>query len=153
MSCGVCPTLDSTTSLSASPQICPTADTSPAENWPWPTTIAFGFPAPSPSLSLMIFLEILSNIARRRRVLHPPNESLVECFGGVDPRIAKQVVQRDDFGDHGDVLSRVEIDSDLRQLDIEYGCPLHVEAGPFDNGVLVPFLELNHYLDALLLPD
>src|SRR4026209_840250 len=63
------------------------------------------------------------------------------------------MIQGDDFGDHGDVLARVGIDGDLRQLDIEYGGGLDVEPGTLDDRVLVPFLELNHYLDALLLPD
>src|ERR1700674_5807818 len=131
MSSGVIPVLDTTTILSASPQICPTAETSPAENSPWPISIARGLSPSEALLSLIVFLEVFADVARPRRVLHATDQPIVECFSRVYPRIAEQVVQRDDFGDHCDVLSGIEVDRDLGQLDFEYGRGLNVESCPF----------------------
>src|SRR6188768_48881 len=63
------------------------------------------------------------------------------------------MIHGDDFGDDGDVLPGIEINRNLRQLDIQNAGSLHVESSPFDDGILIPLLELHHNLDALLLAD
>src|SRR3954470_19782513 len=73
ISSGVIPIIESTTSLSAIPQIWPTAETRPAANSPRPTPLAPAVTGPPPVCSLMIFLEILLNIACSR-CLHAANE-------------------------------------------------------------------------------
>src|SRR5438105_15956149 len=118
MSSGVMPIIVSTTSLSAIPQIWPTADTRPPANSPCPTTIARGFPGPLSDFSLMVFLEIFANVVGRSG-LHAADQSLIECLGGVDARLAKQMVHRDDFGHHRDVLTGVQVNRDLGQLHIK----------------------------------
>src|SRR5256885_76584 len=151
MSSGVIPIIVSTTSLSAIPQIWPTADTRPPANSPCPTTMARGFPGPPPDSSLMIFLEIFANVVSRRG-FHAVDKSLIKCLGGVDARVAKQVIHRDDFGHHRDVLTGVEVNRNLGQLYIKNSGCLEVEAGALDHRVLIPLLELDYDLDALLLP-
>src|SRR5688500_8774715 len=63
------------------------------------------------------------------------------------------MIERDDFGDYGDVLPRVEEHRDLRQLDLENRGRLDVESGALDDCVLIPLLEHDDDLDALLLPN
>src|SRR2546423_8100670 len=101
----------------------------------------------------MVFLEILSNVACLCRCLHAAHQPVVERLSRVDPRIAKQMVQRDDFSNYRDVFPRIEKDRDLRQFYFQYGGGLDVEAGPFHDGVLIPFFELDDNFDAFLLAD
>ena len=96
---------------------------------------------------------MFADVARPRRSLHATDQPIVERFSRVDPRIAQQMVQRDDFSDHRDILTWIEVDRDLGQLDFEYGRGLNVEPRPLDDGVLIPLLELDDNLDALLLTD
>src|SRR3954467_803524 len=142
MSSGVIPIIDSTISLSAIPQIWPTAETRPPAKSPCPTTIARGFCGALSFASFMVFLEVLADIVRRRR-LHAADEALVECFSGVDARVSQKMIQGDDLGYHRDVLARIEEDRDLGQLYLENRRRLHVEAGALDDRVLVPFLQLD----------
>src|SRR3546814_12331691 len=37
-----------------------------------------------------------------------PYTTLFRSLGGIEPRVAQQVIQRDHLGDHGDVLARVQ---------------------------------------------
>src|SRR2546423_3220102 len=152
MSSGVMPIIVSTTSLSAMPQCCPTAETRPPANSPCPTTMARGLSGALLDLSLMVFLQILANVVRCRS-FHAPHQAVIERLGGVDAGVAQQVIKRDDLGDHGDVLSWVQENGDFRQLDVENRGGLNVEAGALDDGVLIPFLKLNDYFDALLLAN
>src|SRR2546425_6015504 len=98
----------------------------------------------------MIFLEIFANVVRGSS-LHSVNEPLVEYLGGVDSRVAKQMIQRDDFGNDGDVLARIQEYRYPRQLDVQYRRSFDVEARTLNNRVLVPFFELDNHLDTLLL--
>jgi hypothetical protein len=100
----------------------------------------------------MIFLKISLDVARGRG-LHATDEPLVERLRGVDARVAQQVIQRDDLGNYRDVFARVQKYRDLGELDTEDGCGLDIEASALHDGVLMPLLELNHNLNALLLPD
>src|SRR5688500_17127833 len=61
------------------------------------------------------------------------------------------MIHRDDFSDHGDVLPGIQKYLDLRQLDAKDGRRFGVESRAIDNGILIPLLELDHHLDALLL--
>src|SRR5438105_13203653 len=152
MSSGVMPIIVRTTSLSAMPQICPTAETRPPANSPWPTTIARGCSGTLPDLSLMVFLQILANVVCCRS-FQAPHQALVEYFGRVDAGVAQQMIQRDDLGDHGDVFPWIQENGDFRELDVKSQSRFHVEAGALDDGVLIPLLELNDDLDALLLAN
>src|SRR5688572_2688737 len=102
------------------------------------------------SPSLIVFLEILTD-GRRLRRLHALHESLVERFGGVHAAVAKQMIQGDDFGHHCDVLSWVERDQHLGELHAENCRRRAIEPGSIHGRRLVPLLELNDDLDALLL--
>src|SRR3954462_6016234 len=63
------------------------------------------------------------------------------------------MVHGDDFRHHRNVLSGIQEYGDLWQIDVENGRRFHVDADAFDDSVLIPFLELYDYLDALLLAD
>jgi hypothetical protein len=63
------------------------------------------------------------------------------------------MIHRDHFGDHRDVLSRIEKHFDLRQFNPENRRRLRVEAGPVHDRILVPLLEVDHDFHALLLPN
>src|SRR4051812_8442002 len=63
------------------------------------------------------------------------------------------MVEGDDFGDDGDVFSRIQIDGDLWQLHLEDCGGLDIQTQALDNGVLVPLLELNDDFNALLLAN
>src|SRR6185503_8175888 len=152
MSSGVMPIIESTTSLSAMPQIWPTAETSPPANSPCPTTMARGLFGLSPAFSFMIFLQILANVVCRRR-FHATDQPLVEGFRGVYAGIAEEMVHGDDFRDHGDVLPRIEEHCHLRQLDVQNGGRLHVEPDALDDCVLIPLFQLDDDLDSFLLPN
>src|SRR5262245_36719688 len=60
------------------------------------------------------------------------------------------MIHRDHFGHDRDVLSRIERDTNLGQLDVENRRDLRVEPGAVDVGVLIPLLELDDDLDAFL---
>src|SRR5687768_15210170 len=113
------------------PVICCTADGSPAPKSPWPTTIPPAFCCPAESF--MVFLQVLADVLRGSG-FHLPDESRVENLGCVHPGISQQMVERDDFRDHRDVLSRVQKDGDLRQLDLENRRCLDVQTRALDYG-------------------
>jgi hypothetical protein len=100
----------------------------------------------------MVFLKVCLDVAGSRS-LHASDQSFIERLGGVDSRVAKQVIQRDYFRNHRDVFARVQKHRDLGQLDSENGSSLDVETSTLHYGVLVPLLEMDDDLDALLLPD
>src|SRR2546423_14423147 len=100
MSSGVMPIIVNTTSLSAMPQIWPTAETRPPANSPCPTTMARGCPWALPDFSLMVFLQILANVVGCR-TCHALHKTVVESLGGVDAGVAQQNIERADLGDDG----------------------------------------------------
>src|SRR5258708_22930406 len=61
------------------------------------------------------------------------------------------MMDRDDFGDHGDVLAGIEMNGNARNGDTENVRVLVVQSGTVHVGALTPLLELNDDLDALLL--
>src|SRR2546423_10544817 len=102
MSSGVMPIIVNTTSLSAMPQIWPTAETRPPANSPCPTTMARGCPGALPDFSLMDLLQLLANVVGYR-TCHALHQTVVECLGGVDAGVAQQMIQPDELRDHGNV--------------------------------------------------
>src|SRR5690625_1801319 len=67
------------------------------------------------------------------------------------PRITEEVVHREDLGDDGDILARVEWDSDPRDLDAQDIDLVSLYASPVVVVIIVPLLEVDHQLDPLLL--
>src|SRR5690606_35162578 len=84
---------------------------------------------------------------------HRVLEALVEQHGRMHAGVLEQVVHRDHLRDDGDVLPRVERDDDLGHLDAENVDLLGDEPGAVVVHAVVPILQLDDNLDALLLPD
>src|SRR5262245_18860585 len=135
--------LESGMNASLVPMICDTAERSPTAKSPWPARIAR---APS----LIVFREVLSHI---RGLSHATHEPFVERLGRVHTAVAQEVIHCDHLRDDGDVLSRIQEHANQGKLDVEDRRGLGVEARAVDDCRLVPFLELNDDLDALLLPN
>src|ERR1041385_221428 len=127
------------------PVIFCTADFMPTANSPWPITIAL---ASSPLL--IDLFEVFPDFGRGAHLLLEP---LVEARRRIHSAVFQQVIQRDHLGDHGDVLARIEVDANLRNLDVENHGRFGVESGPLRLRFAIPFLELDDDLDALLLPN
>src|SRR5512144_2276437 len=123
-------------SCSPRPVICCTADTSPAANSPWPATMARGrMISVGSSVSLLIvFPKIHQDI---RWFAHLTHEPLVESFGGIDSAVLQQMIQRDHFRDHRDVLSRIQRDAHLRELDVENARGFRLQARSVDRRFLI----------------
>src|SRR4051812_41089119 len=138
-------------SWSPRPVICWTAETRPAANSPWPATIARGCTRSTRGVRslLIVFCKISQHVSGLAHLAHQP---LVESLGGIDSAVLQQMVEGDDFGDDCDVLPRIERDANLWQLDVEDRRRFRVEARSVDGRVLIPLLELNDDLNALLLP-
>src|SRR5687767_2899524 len=112
-----------------------------------------GFRSPLSGAGLLvIFLQVLPDVARRG-LPHPTDQALVEDFGRIDPGVAEQVVERNDFGDDGDVLSGIQRNGDQGDVDAQNRRCFSIESRSIDDGVLVPLLEAHDELDALLLAD
>src|SRR5947208_915085 len=124
-------------SWSPRPVICCTADTRPAANSPWPATIARGcaWSAEGVGSLLIVFRKISQDVGGLTHLAHQP---LVKSLGRIDAAVLQQVVEGDDFGDHGDVLPWIERDANLRELDVEDRRRHRVEARSVDGGVLIP---------------
>src|SRR5579863_6732888 len=151
------PLLVSATSTPPRPVICSTAETIPMANSPCPATRARGTSAvPAASdfpASLIVFSQIpLHKCALAARPLHVVDQPLVELLGRIHPAVAEQMVHGNHLRHDGDVLSRIERDRDLGHRNAQDGHGDAVEACALDDGILVPFLEVDHHLDALLLP-
>src|SRR5258708_4444682 len=99
-------------------------------------------------MSFIVFTEIAAD---GRLVAHLSDERLVEPLGRVDTAPLQQMMHRDDFGDHGDVLAGIEMNGNARNGDTENVRVLVVQSGTVHVGALTPLLELNDDLDALLL--
>jgi hypothetical protein len=69
------------------------------------------------------------------------------------PGILEKMVQRDDLGDHGDVLARVQRYDHPRHLHSQNVDQLGIEPRAIVVRLLVPGFELNDHLDPLLLAD
>ena len=82
---------------------------------------------------------------------HLLHQTLVESLGRIDAAVFEEMVHRDHFRDDRDVLARIERNANLRQLDFENRRHFGVEPGAIDLRVVIPFFELHHDLDALLL--
>src|SRR5215203_496316 len=95
--------LDRATNTSPRPVICPTADTRPAAKSPWPAMSARASPAASDSL--IVFHQVLPNVGC---LAHASDEPFVERLGRVHAAVTQEMIHRDDFGDHGDVLPGVQ---------------------------------------------
>src|SRR3954470_5784343 len=131
-------------SNSPRPVTASTAEIRPAAKSPWPATsarFAVG--------SLMVLTQIAVDL---RLVAHLLDQRLVEALGGIDAAPFQQMMHRDHFGDHGDVLPRIEGNRDARDRHAKNVRRLAVESRALDDGVVPPFLELDDHLDALLLP-
>src|SRR5690349_17384056 len=105
---GPCPSLDTAASASSSaPAICRTAAVSPTASDECAST--------SPRTGLLIvLLEVLG------QPLHVAPQALIEQGRRVDTRILQEMVHRDDFRDHGNVLPRVQGHNDPRHLHAEH---------------------------------
>src|SRR6188768_4390324 len=115
----------------------------PAAKSPWPATSAR-----MPDESLMVFAEIAADLGLVAYLL---NQRLVEPPRWIDAAPLQEMVHGDHLGDHGDVLAGIERDGDARRGHAEDVGRLAVEPRTLDDGVVPPFLELHHDLDALLL--
>src|SRR4051812_46605663 len=111
------------------PVICCTADTRPAANSPCPATIARGGADPEEASLLIVFLKVLLQVGTTAHLSHEP---FIEALGGIDAAVLEQVVHGDDFGDHGDVLSRVERHAHHRDADIKDYLGVAVQARAVD---------------------
>src|SRR4051812_10625522 len=110
--------------------------------------MARGFSAGAASAALLIvFLQVAPHFARRAHLLL---KALVEALRRIDAAVFEQMIQSDDFGDDGNVLSRVERNADLGNLDVEDGRRLAIESRAIRRCILVPLLELHDDLDAFL---
>src|SRR5687768_13847638 len=157
----VSPLFESGTNTLPVPAICSTALTRPSANPACPAIIAraegavssFASASASPRCPglFVIFLQIFPDVPRRS-LAHSSDESLVEHLCRIYPGISEQVIEGDHFGDDGDVLSRIERDSDERNVDAKDCRRIGVESCPIDHRILVPLLEPNDHLDSFLLP-
>src|SRR6266699_4030763 len=98
--------------------------------------------------SLIIFLEVFLQIPL---LAHAPDQPVVERMRRIDTAVAQQVVHRDHFADHRQVLPGVQGHRHERQLDVEQVGLLEIEPGAVVLARGVPILELHDDLDALLL--
>src|SRR5450759_4975595 len=108
------------TSTSPRPVICSTAEIIPIANSAWPATSARF------TDSLMVLAQVALYV---RLVSHLLDERRVESLGGGDAADLEQMMHRDHFRDHGDVLARIEQDRDARNWHAENVGRLVVEAG------------------------
>src|SRR5258705_214958 len=99
--------------------------------------------------SLIVLLEVLLQLTL---FTHAADQPVVERVRRIDAAVAQQVIHRDHFADHRQVLARVQRNRDEGHLDVEDIGFLKVEAGAVVFAVGVPVLELHDDLDALLLP-
>src|SRR5678815_2153951 len=99
---------------------------------------------------LIVFLEIARHVVSPA---HLPHEPFVETFGGIHAAVLQQVIHRDHFGDHRDVFARVERHTHHRYVDVEDALRLAIETGAVDRRLVIPLLELDDDLDALLLAN
>src|SRR5665647_859141 len=83
------------TSTSPRPVICSTAEIIPIANSAWPATSARF------TDSLMVLAQVALYVGL---VSHLLDERRVESLGGGDAADVEQMMHRDHFGDHGDVL-------------------------------------------------
>src|SRR5690606_17031351 len=97
--------------------------------------------------SLIILLQILGCLPEAAP------QALVEQGGRVDAGIFQQMVQGNNLRDDRNVLPRIEGNDDLRDRDAQDVDARYIETRSIIVGMLVPSLELDHNLDALLLPD
>src|SRR5438105_2396965 len=148
------PAFETGTSPCSSPAMAWTAWTSAWATASWASTI----PA---RRSLIVLLEILAGDALGRVVvgaaavlllLHPRDQALVELRRRVRAAaVLEQVPHRHHFGDHRDVLARIERHQHLGQRHVEDPGLLAFQPGAVVGLGAVPVVELHHHLDALLL--
>src|SRR5690606_17508528 len=134
--------LNGTRTSGSTPEIWRTASTRPSASVPWATTMPT-----SGRGSLIVLPQVLAHGPHRLL------EALVEQCGRVHAGVLEQVVHRDHLGDDGDVLQRVEREHGRGHLDAEDVALLGDEPGAVVVRAVVPLLELDDDLDALLLPD
>src|SRR5207237_8595671 len=77
----------------------------------------------------------------------------IQVFARDDDGVSQQSSQRYYLGYLVYFLLWIQEIGDFRELDVKNHRRFHVEAGALDDGVLIPLLELNDDLDALLLAN
>src|SRR6267378_2382999 len=135
------PSLLTGTSAPSIPVMVATAETSAWATPEWDTITPR-------SGSLIVFLEVL---LRRPFFAHAADQPVVEGVRRIDAAIAQQVVHREHFADHRQVLAGVQRHGKERQLDVEQLGFLTVESGAVVFASSVPIFELHDDFDAFLL--